>query len=341
MAWEFVLENVDGVNWWKVQPETSSSEDCEAGSLFKIDGVNAAPITIVTNNFTSSGGLLPISDIEERREPVINEMHHEGGLIDLSGSSATGHSAIHFDSNDSIIFTDYTNNTTSLTISFWVYPTDTSGNDRFLFSSRISGGHDCWSILRDGSTWKIIWDQNSTQVSMATVDLNQWQHIAVSWHVDGSDTGYARFYKNGVFEDEQHGVSGGLSGEWTIGSRSNDGVTTHGDRFACYMSSISFHEAVLSADEILEIAKADHDQSLSSNFGNYTSSSDLDLAILGGTGNYIIREDYPSTYANAESLDIQSRYLYNLEVTTNTTGGTPHVVSGDVAYINKFPDPIP
>jgi len=176
---------------------------------------------------------------------------------------------------------------------------------------------------------------------MSSVDIDQWQHIAVSWHLDGSNSGYVKFYKNGILEGEQVGVSDGPSGEWTMGGRSNDGTSMYQSRFEGYLSSISFHESILTVSEILDMARADHDQDLSSNFGNYTSSASLALAVLGGTGEHSLVEDYPGTYTEADSLDIQSLINYSLEVTTNTTGGTPSVATGNISYINKPPEPVP
>ena len=343
MQWELVLENVDGQNKWLLRPaESDQDSDSSASGRFSIDGLKTLPNIISLNGFSEVDHIMGISGA---KTPPNTEV--VGGLesrdsVSVSGANGVGHSAMHFNTDSSIIFTDYINNSTDLTISFWVYPTSVSGNNRFLFGSKIQGGNDCWSILRDAGNWKVIWDQNNTQsVSMGSVDLDQWQHIAVSWHLDGSDSGFVKFYKNGVLEGERDGVSDGPAGEWTIGGRSNDGSEIYQERFECYMSSISFHQTVLTPAEILELAKADHDQDLSSNFGDYASSGDLSLAILGGTGNYSAREDYPDTYTDADSLDVQSTLNYSLEVTTNTTGGTPSVESGVISYINKFPTPVP
>tara|TARA_R110002020_G_scaffold50716_1_gene143017 strand:+ start:1926 stop:3635 length:1710 start_codon:yes stop_codon:yes gene_type:complete len=343
MAWELVLENVGGQNWWLLRPVTESSEECETTSLFSIDNVEVSPNTVVVNSLEASMQLFEISGVHDALVPVsINELAQGLSYANLSGPAAVGHSEINLNTSSSIIFTDYVNNTTDLTISFWVYPTSTASNDCFLFSSRVQGGNDCWSILRDGANWKVIWDQNNTQsATMSSVDIDQWQHIAVSWHLDGSDSGYVKFYKNGILEGEQVGVSDGPSGEWTIGGRSNDGTSIYGNRFEGYLSSISFHESVLTVYEILDMARADHDQDLSSNFENYTSSASLALAVLGGTGVHMLVEDYPDTYIEADSSDIQSLINYSLEVTTNTTGGTPNIATGNISYINKPPAPVP
>ena len=342
MAWEFVLVNEDGINRWKLRPKQEAEEECSTTAHFSIENVKVSGPTTKVNFLRSSNEIFPVGKITEDRSPVPIVGLASNNNTAISGAPGVGQSAIHLDSDSSIIFTDYVNNNTSLTISFWVYPTSVSGNDRFLFGSKISGGNNCWSILRDGSSWRCIWDQNNTQSSsaLATVDVDEWQHIAVSWHLDGLSTGYLKFYKNGILEGDQHGVSDGNSGEWTIGGRSDDGSSIVGHRFQGFLSSISFHESVLSDVEILELAKADHNQDLSSDFGDYTSSATLALAILGGTGNYLLMEDYPDSYTESDSVYVQSDINYGLDVTTNTTGGTPHVEVGGISYLNKFPEPV-
>jgi hypothetical protein len=344
MAWELVSENIEGQSWWILRPESESApEECATTSFFSIENVEVSPNTVVVNDLDAAVQLFEIPGVQYALTPIVFSGFAQGlSHANLSGPVTVGHSEINLNTNSSIIFTDYINNTTDLTISFWAYPTSTSSNDCFLFSSRVHGGNDCWSILRDGASWKVIWDQNNTQsASMSSVDIDQWQHIAVSWHLDGSGSGYVKFYKNGILEGEQVGVSDGPSGEWTMGGRSNNGTSMHGNRFEGYLSSISFHESILTVSEILDMARANHDQDLSSNFGNYTSSASLALAVLGGTGEHTLVEEYPDTYTEADSLDIQSLINYSLEVTTNTTGGTPSVATGNISYINKSPEPVP
>ena len=344
MAWEFVLVNESGINVWKLRSkQEAESQECPAPRNFSIDGANTIRPPEKVLELQYSSNLFLSDNLSEERPPdeVVGLSHNNE--LSVSGANSVGKSAIHLNNSNSIIFTDYTNNNTSLTISLWVYPTSVSGNNCYLLGSKIPGGSNCWSLLRDGSNWRCIWDQNDIEFgSLGTVDLNQWQHISISWHLDGSNSGLVKFYKNGVLEDDSRdGVSDGPSGEWTIGARSDNGSTIVGNRFEGYLSSISFHESVLSDAEVLELAKAGHDQDLSSDFGNYTSAGTLALAILGGTGSHRLEEDYPDSYTEVDSVYVQSLVNYDLDVTANTTGGTPHVEPMSISYVNKFPEPIP
>ena len=313
MAWEYVLVNIDGQNWWQIRPKSESQQsESSCGGFFEIQNATSEVVSTLYNGMSFNSNLY------------------------VSGGSQAGKSSINlYNEAESLIFTDYTNNSSDLTISFWVYPTSVSGNDRFLFSSR-NGSDNCWSILRDGSDWKVVYTQSNTQsVSLATVDSFQWQHIAVSWNIA---SGVVSLYKNGSLEGTQSGASPSPAcGQWTIGGKSNDGVSMVGYGFLSHLSSISFHESVLLADEVAELYNSSYNADLTSDFGNYQSSSSLALSILGGAGNYRLREDYPSSY-HIDSYDVQNLFNYSLDVPLNTSAGTPYFNQGDIDYVNNFPN---
>ena len=81
------------------------------------------------------------------------------------------------------------------TLMGWVKPSSTSTGRHDVFStdSASATGGNQWSIVRDGNEWKITNGQ-SLIATGATVDANQWQHVAA---VFIPRTGI-KFYKNGT-----------------------------------------------------------------------------------------------------------------------------------------------
>ena len=86
----------------------------------------------------------------------------------------------------------------SLTIEAWVYPTDNSNNtiiDRanynFLFATH-SNGQPGLGFYNPNTNW---------QYSTASVPINVWSHVAVTWEHNGTN-GILKFYINGVFSNQ-------------------------------------------------------------------------------------------------------------------------------------------
>jgi hypothetical protein len=86
----------------------------------------------------------------------------------------------------------------SLTIEAWVYPTDNSNNtiiDRasynFLFQTHANGQPGL-GFYNPNTNW---------QYSTASVPINVWSHVAVTWEHNGTN-GILKFYINGVFSNQ-------------------------------------------------------------------------------------------------------------------------------------------
>jgi len=79
-----------------------------------------------------------------------------------------------------------------VTVMAWVRPDSTSAGRHMVFSTD-DGGYD-WSLLREGADWRVFTGENNRSTGLS-VDVGQWQHVAVVFDGGWSNV---RFYRNGV-----------------------------------------------------------------------------------------------------------------------------------------------
>ncbi|MFD0778576.1 InlB B-repeat-containing protein [Flavobacterium myungsuense] len=120
-------------------------------------------------------------------------------LFQISNSWAQTkvYNALHFDGvNDNAITTtlNLDNSVVGITTwEGWIYPTTNDGNYRMIMSVE-DGGCDRFIAMNSGNyvigigTTICLW-------TPVTIDLNQWQHVAVIYN---EAAGWVKFYKNGV-----------------------------------------------------------------------------------------------------------------------------------------------
>jgi hypothetical protein len=307
--------------------------EAEGGTAnFTIDGPTSS-IDVALDYLSSSDYQNEIGSFDILNKTFnLNDVSAGSSGYNTCTHTATGHSAIEFDdTSDSIIFTNLnTGNGSDLTISFWVYPATISGNGKYLFTSKTQGGNFNWSLLRDGSTWKLTNNQTNTKVDTSVdIDVNTWQHIAIVFDVTGAQV---LFYKNGIEEFGTGIATGGVPGAWTVGGYSDNGTTGSGG-FQCRLVSVLFHEDVLASAEILELATSAYDVDATVDFSNYVSSADLTLGIAGGMGQFCVSE----VYSDGTSRDAGSIAQYSLEINIDTGGVSPDYPELGLTYINSFP----
>ena len=122
-------------------------------------------------------------------------------LLILGGNSSWAqtkvYNALHFDGvNDNAITTtlNLDNSVVGITTwEGWVYPTTNDGNYRMIMSVE-DGGCDRF-IAMNGGNYVIGIGITACLWTPVTIDLNQWQHVAVIYN---EAAGWVKFYKNGV-----------------------------------------------------------------------------------------------------------------------------------------------
>jgi hypothetical protein len=338
MADELVYTTYNGKTRWVVRME--EEVECPESSGVEYFSINDPEILLneySINNLSSSGSN-SISSGFTIHDKVFTSQGITFGSPEgsLCAQNNVGHSSINSGgSTDSIIFTNYTG-ASDTTVSFWVFPTSTSGNDVFVLSA-YSGGNVNWSVLRDGAEWKFVGNNSSQQDASASVDLEVWQHIAIVFDVSSTKV---LFYKNGVKTAESASINtNGSIGEFTfLGYSTNGTAAQAGSVLSGHVSSIKFHSSALAADEIYALANSAYDVDAASNFTigsgeQYLSSANLALDILGGTGNYCITEEY----GDGTSHDVGSLLNYSLEIVVDSGNVSPTYPETGLFYINNFP----
>ena len=131
----------------------------------------------------------------------------------------------------------------SMTWQAWVYPTRTNHSLRQTIFSNDNGGYDRSVIIEAGTskfgifTGTGVWQPTS-------VDLNQWQHIAVVYTPGG-----IKFYKNGVEYSYGAAPTGqGTTNRFTIGNNPGFGS----EAFKGYVDETSVYNRALSQEEVVE-----------------------------------------------------------------------------------------
>lgn len=118
-----------------------------------------------------------------------------GAACPTAGVSGRMNQAALFDGSSDILSTtlllDESTTSPGATLMGWVKPSSTSTGRHDVFSTD-SGGNQ-WSIVRDGSAWKIANGQSLIDTGF-TADVGQWQHIAATFKPGVGIT----FYKNGT-----------------------------------------------------------------------------------------------------------------------------------------------
>jgi hypothetical protein len=342
MANELVYTNYNGKTRWVIRMEEQAEcpDPSSTSGQFSIDN------PIVLNREYSVSSLLYHESEDLGAGLSIHDkvyIANQGVVFGSPDRSLcqqynVGHSSIVSDgSDDSIVFTNYTA-ASDTTISFWIFPTSVSGNNKYALSAYSgTNGSVNWSVLRDGASWKFVGSGSTQQDALATVDLDTWQHIAVVFDAVGANIS---FYKNGVKTADSGSIDvSGSTGSFNIFGYSTNGTSIAASSgFAGHMSGLKFHSSVLLADEIYALANSAYDVDATSNFAigtgeQYLSSSSLTLDVLGGTGNYCIREEYDG----GTSQDVGSLLNYSLEVVVDAGGVSPTYPYLGLDYINNFP----
>ena len=118
-----------------------------------------------------------------------------GTACPTAGVSGRLNQAALFDGVNDVLSTtlllDESSTSPGATLMGWVKPSSVSTGRHDVLSTDAGGNQ--WSIVRDGNAWKIT-NGASLIATGATVDVNQWQHVAA---VFKPGTG-VKFYKNGA-----------------------------------------------------------------------------------------------------------------------------------------------
>jgi hypothetical protein len=132
-----------------------------------------------------------------------------GNAATLNGPSWTSGEiggALNFDGvNDYVSVPDASNldNTSALTISFWVKPTILDGSPRGIVSKRTaSGSQDAYSVFfYTGNKIHVDIDTGNNRFSTNTVFLtNTWYHVVVTYDGTLASAGRVNVYVNGALD---------------------------------------------------------------------------------------------------------------------------------------------
>lgn len=135
-----------------------------------------------------------------------------------------------------------------LTMMGWVKPTNNTSTG-YLFSTEdgsASAVNNSWGLLKDAGTWQVATGLNVSATS-ATVDVGQWQHVAVVF-IPG--TGVI-FYKNGVKVGNTISSLGyhDTGANFTIGRQ---GVLSQ-NWFGGLVDEVAVYDRALSATEVTKL----------------------------------------------------------------------------------------
>ena len=188
---------------------------------------------------------------------------HTGTLIDMNSGTdwVTGHlnGALDFDgSNDCVESPDADDldNTETLTITAWAYPTLLDGNPHAIISKRIYYPNDnSYGIFfYTGNHLHVDFDSNNDRFSSNTVFTpNQWYHIAVTY--DGTQASNQRvsIYVNGVLDKVGSESSSSLP-NYASPVRIGQLNGNTGSFFEGMLDDIRIYNRVLSLSEIQSLA---------------------------------------------------------------------------------------
>ena len=143
--------------------------------------------------------------------------------------------------------------TSPFTIEFWAKPTE-SDNDDAPVSNRnaTDANRSGWVFFQRAAGWNfrtyngsgstVGWD-----LTGGTSNLNEWSHVVATW--DGTGTGTARLYVNGLLADDTNSGPGGYNASSTANL-----IIAASDTGSPYLGSVdevAFYDKVLSDAQIL------------------------------------------------------------------------------------------
>ena len=122
----------------------------------------------------------------------------------------------------------------------------------------------------------LIWDENSKayHVGISNSNENSWHHFVYTYN---SITRSMGFYVDGVSIGSvtMEADIKNYSTDYIVGMGNTDLSSPHSYPFSGNIDELAFFDKVLSSDEILELYKSGGELNLTSNSGNYVSSSNL------------------------------------------------------------------
>ena len=221
-------------------------------------------------------------------------------IVPAAGASGVG---LSFDGTGDNISFGNTNNfgTADFTLTAWVYRDDHSAAQQTVFFQSFNGAnYFYWQVIWTGSVATLKFVHGGSGVTTGTnyqttgdldlMDINaEWGHVALSVDRDGKIVAYlngvadSRDYDTPTASDEAIGSSSAL----TLGG----GILANGNGI---LSNVAVFNGVLNTANILEIYNGGGTFDLTSNSGNYDTSSNL-------TGWWKLDEGEGSTVADSST----------------------------------------
>jgi hypothetical protein len=212
--------------------------------VIKGSGIYTRPFTVPSSSLpTISGSSAAVLQLKGNNGNIIDQTGRNvfyafprDGVYLSSTQKKFGPSSLYFDGAtalqafyDSARFDWWR---TEFTIEFWLYASTATGLSAIISNADYNSTNNYWSVGVNSSrqvTWYYYWNpQGTTTTTTETINLNAWNHIAVT-HIPG--TGY-RIWVNGVGNAATTLVADGTSStgtRLTIGAYNNTYMTGYLD----------------------------------------------------------------------------------------------------------------
>ena len=159
----------------------------------------------------------------------------------------------------------------SRSVSMWIKTVQTFGEKYFFSYGKDSPWYQRWAFGLTGGRNLIEYNGTSSESSKFVSD-GKWHHVAATY--DGKDVNiFVDGMKQSMSTQSAITPDTKLSGKVLIGDNSAD--PTGSQRFKGSIDEVSVFNKALSADEILELYESGGTLNLTSNIGDYVSSSNL------------------------------------------------------------------